>query len=372
MIRTTIATLCLAVTVHSGIDLSGTILNGQGAPLAGARVELLDEEIAVYTDAEGKYTFAPNARVASPARTHTPVPISVRAGHVGFELTDAANVSLTLLDMKGRVAGPFVKRRFPAGTHSMALPGMQSSTQLLLLHASIDRDHTVLKSASGLTRAPGARPQPGAAPALHKRGATADTLRVSYPWYYTRKKALLSYSGIVDISLDTMAFEHGIVDFHTVEGIAPGRSATDEVISQLGAPTLTNKSGDYAYHYYPALGLKANVNTKSGLLAAVYIYGENWRYKVAGELGEYSKYPYATSRGIELNAPASTMDDVLNEYGIPDAKGTLHGKNTTEIYPRYFRYLKDTLNHTAGMEFYFAGADTADYTGKKITRITMY
>lgn len=165
---------------------------------------------------------------------------------------------------------------------------------------------------------------------------------------------------------------HGVVDFIGVEGIAVDIHTSDAVTSKLGAPEVTNQSGSYLYYYYPSLGVKFNVNTTTDLVVAAYVYGEGWRYKISGAEGTYNRYTYATSQGIELNTPTSTMDEVLSNYGQPDAKGTLHDRDTAAVYPRYFRYHKDTLNRVAGMEFYFVGADTNDYDGKEITKINLF
>ena len=166
--------------------------------------------------------------------------------------------------------------------------------------------------------------------------------------------------------------EHGIVDFLGVEGIAVDIHTSDALTTTFGSPEVTNESGDYLYYYYPSRGLKFNVNTVTDVVVAAYVYGEGWRYNVSGTPGTYDRYPYATSRGVELNMPTSTMDHVLENYGEPTGKGTMGDKDTTEPYPRYFRYVKDTLNHTAGMDFYFVGTDTTDYAGKEISKITMY
>lgn len=168
----------------------------------------------------------------------------------------------------------------------------------------------------------------------------------------------------------------GILDFVSVEGVAPGYSYRNDVIHALGQPEIENANSSNFYYYYPSQGLRVNLRASDSLVAAMYVYGSGWGYSVPRESdtasGSYTKYTGATSHGLTLNTSNFTMDSVTAWYGNPLAKGTLHGHTTTSTYPRYFSYAKDTLNMSFTMQFYFMGTDTTDFSRQPIVRIDLY
>jgi hypothetical protein len=189
------------------VNLSGTISNQKGSPIAKAIVNLASQKLADTTDSKGAYslmstevTIAPTPLLASADR------ISLNQGIIRLNLTKPAPVRIDLYDMRGALLERAFDREASAGEYQFNLMANPFAGAMMVIRVSIAAYTSTFRYLP-LTRNLHAASS-GAASFSIERGLAkvqsgVDSLIVSAAGFITKTVIITSYETTQNITLDS-------------------------------------------------------------------------------------------------------------------------------------------------------------------------
>ncbi len=189
-----------------GIDLTGTVSNESGNPVAGAQVKLVAAGKTATTDANGKYWLSVPVSLGRETSFPNAEP-KISGREMSFSLPSEEIVSAEFFNLKGESNSGLKPTVMSPGNHTLALSPLEE-TGLYTLVISIGTkkySRRVLHSAGnpGGIMAPAESSRDILRP-LAKSAATLDTLAVSANGYYTKSVPLSSLTGTMNVTLTSV------------------------------------------------------------------------------------------------------------------------------------------------------------------------
>ena len=156
--------------------------------------------------------------------------------------------------------------------------------------------------------------------------------------------------------------EHGVKNFNTVEGIKVNTDKTDKVLKLLGEPDFKSESTDGTFEFwrYTSKGFDFAIKKSSKNVESATLLSSNTIITIDNVNIRYTNYPYEIGNGWKINDSNTTMDLIVNKFGIPTRKTNSVG--TLFLY----EYL------SIKSLFYFNSASLDDFDKKVITRFVVY
>jgi hypothetical protein len=187
------------------VNITGKVTNQSGKAVSGAAVTLASQKLSATTDASGAYSLK-GAVAVNPA---TILPgneaISLNKGIVTVNLVQPAPVLIELFDIQGNLLQRALDKPVSAGDYQFDLMKQPLAVNMMVIRVSIGQQTVSFRYfpfnsgkrtiTSATASSTGQR--------LAKMPAIKDTLQVSASRYVTKKVAISSYEGTVDIALDT-------------------------------------------------------------------------------------------------------------------------------------------------------------------------
>jgi hypothetical protein len=208
MFRTTILCLIFATEFSLSaqtVTITGKVTNQTGKGISGAVVTLASKNVSATTDASGAYSLRGTATM-NPALTLPGVDaLSLNKGIVRVSLKQPAPVRIELFDIRGNLLEKAYDIPSAAGDYRFDLMKKPLAVNMMVIRVTIGQrtlsfryfpllcDNRTITSAAVSSN--GQR--------LIKMQAIKDTLQASASRYVTKKVAISSYEGTVDIALDT-------------------------------------------------------------------------------------------------------------------------------------------------------------------------
>jgi hypothetical protein len=183
------------------VNIIGKVTNQSGKGISGAVVTLTSKNLSATTDASGAYSLKGVVAV-NPA---TVLPgykaISLNKGIVTVNLVQPAPVLVELFDIQGNLLHRVLDKPASAGNFQFDLRKQPFAANMMLIRVSIGQQplsfrYFPLNSGKRTITS-------STAQRLAKMQAIKDTLQATASRYVTKKVAISSYEGTVDIALDT-------------------------------------------------------------------------------------------------------------------------------------------------------------------------
>ncbi len=172
-------------------------------------------------------------------------------------------------------------------------------------------------------------------------------------------------------TFDVEFYEHGILDFKTIEGIEIDVDKKAKALALLGAPegVLESSDGKYEFLYYFSKGFSLYVNKGTDVIFASRIYGISWSRNIDGVDVIGDEYPYSLSGiGNFTDQDGLNMDTVISSLGQPGS-GRKYASTTQNSTLKWYVY--DSLNNMGTVIFYF-WADSLDaYQGERVPYLNL-
>lgn len=209
--RIAILGLCSAAvaTIDAAtVNITGTVANSTGRPIAGATVSLVGQNLKATTSADGKYQVAGTSgfgRGSVPGSRS----VSLVDGLLEYDVPTQATLGLEVRDAAGVLLRRERHEAADPGIYRWDLSGIAKSSRLLFVQASIGGEVFAFRFASmGGGRGMGPRTSAfGGSPA--RAAAVVDTLKVEKAGYVTAKVAISSYEQTMNFTLDSVASTSG-------------------------------------------------------------------------------------------------------------------------------------------------------------------
>lgn len=165
-------------------------------------------------------------------------------------------------------------------------------------------------------------------------------------------------------TIDLSFFEHGVINYHTVEGIEIDVDTSDKLTSLLGEPNLMESNNDQTemrWHYFD-LGLRFEVINETNLVTEVRIYGDEFDRTVGDVVNTSGVYPYEIGNSLKISDLQLTTNTVFDTFGTAYETGVQSADNNLFFinYPDI-----DTV-------FFFFGSDINDTENKVIPYMNVY
>lgn len=193
-----------------------------------------------------------------------------------------------------------------------------------------------------------------------KKSTTSYEISASKTTYANIKVDLTNGSKKESKNQTLNFYEHGVLNFDTVEGLKVDGSTTSFATTLLGEPDYKTEIGSgYESWKYLSKGISLSVNTTTSLIYNIDIYGSNYYYTNTDNIKTYyTTYPYEIGNGWKINNSATTMDMVVAKLGTPTLiTSSISGSSLNVSY-------KYTLSKN--LTFHFYSDSESNYTGKKI------
>jgi phosphate transport system substrate-binding protein len=197
-----IAAVLMGSTVSPAIDLSGTVFDAGGKPIAGVRVALLRNGCADTTEGNGQFHISCISGVAGRSQLEIKPAIRIQRGIINFSVGNAGTyVSIEAFDLKGKQLWKIAQKTEKGGLQRIALPADKGNGNAVsIMRLRIDGARTtvrVIKPSSRVITVGLAETNIGRAHAKALSDEN-DTLRISATSYLTKRIALASLIDTVD------------------------------------------------------------------------------------------------------------------------------------------------------------------------------
>lgn len=210
-LRFPILVLALTAPVAYGsqanIKLSGKVVSDKGVAIENSQVRLLVSGSAAMTGADGRYSLSQANSIGR--RDFSPGAVSYRVenGNLHFRTRAPQHARLEIFGLDGQSIGIVADRDFPIGDHRIDLErridpakafflvGRIGSTSLSAMGIHID-GRLIMRLGPGMAGFPQSHPLRKVSP-----GGYVDTLLISAPLFESRKFALTSLEGTIDVVL---------------------------------------------------------------------------------------------------------------------------------------------------------------------------
>ncbi len=193
--------LSIGLVQGAEVNLAGTVTDDTGAPLEGATVLIVGENLETQTDASGHYSIEQLETTLRDRTAERGPRIAAGIGRVSLLLHSLARVRVDIFDTKGRLIAATADAELPAGRHSVPVFGAKPPSGVFVVKARVGIETWTFRYMT-LSRGPIAEGDPqSASPPLRKTAAVVDTLRVTKTGYVATSLPLESYVGTVDVEL---------------------------------------------------------------------------------------------------------------------------------------------------------------------------
>ncbi len=193
------------------INLKGKVLNGSGRPISGAVVALIGKNLKDTTDANGAYSI--NAVISSsvsisviPAHEY----VSLTNGVISLAVPKTTPVSIKMFDMKGNLLKRLVDGQITAGKYIYKMTSVATAEKLVVVCIEMgNKLYTFrwLPMTGVAAEAFGAVGKYQSGYKVSKLTAIVDSLKVTASGYIQAVKAIESYQGEVNFTLDSIKLE---------------------------------------------------------------------------------------------------------------------------------------------------------------------
>ncbi|MCX7725960.1 MAG: carboxypeptidase-like regulatory domain-containing protein, partial [Chitinispirillaceae bacterium] len=196
------------------VNLSGTVTNKSGKPIAGATVKLVVKNIITQTDANGKYSITSTfSEKSSFLRLPSTDHVSMERGVVSLSVSKTSDITIDLFDMMGKRAERMVRNIVDPGSYRFNLLGHPFAAGVMLVRVSVGGHSSTFRYfperlankgsfSSNRVAILSRRDDVGSSARLE---AIVDTLKVSATNYMEYSEALSSLQGVKNITLDSIA-----------------------------------------------------------------------------------------------------------------------------------------------------------------------
>jgi hypothetical protein len=189
------------------INLSGTVSNQSGKPISGAIVTLVRQTLTATTGTNGTYALSRTTAVdISPILPGTD-DISISKGMVSLSLTKPARVRVEMFDISGHSLAKVLNPNASAGEYRFDILTTPRASRIMVINVVIGQRASTFRylplPGSKSTVPSSAASSTGEGRVLVSAATIVDTLKVSKTNYVSKATPITSYSGVVNISLDT-------------------------------------------------------------------------------------------------------------------------------------------------------------------------
>jgi len=196
-------------TLHAAnVNVSGTVQNSSGKPVAGAVVTLVGQKASVTSGADGKYTFAGTTsthdRGSQASRN-----VTLANGVLELNVTTSSPLSVEVFDVGGRLLKTVDEPLAAPGVYRWDLAGHARSSRLLLVQARVGTETGAFRYVSMGDGRGATMNVATVSGALARTSAVVDTLKVEKSGYLTAKIPLSSLETTQNVVLDTALIVSG-------------------------------------------------------------------------------------------------------------------------------------------------------------------
>jgi len=191
------------------INISGTVKNRGGNPIAGATVELKNKKMSRTTDATGTFTLA-STRIATPGQILQSDAVSLSQGVITLNLSNPSPVKIERFDLKGNRLDVF-DHRVMNGTCRFDLRARPQAVNMTVIRISTAMYVKTLQylSFDANNQLSGNVPSENqVAAVLSKVHAVVDTLTITADNFLAVDTVITSYEGTINITLDSSKLDN--------------------------------------------------------------------------------------------------------------------------------------------------------------------
>jgi hypothetical protein len=205
------AALCLVLFLGFSlsaqtVNLTGKVTNQTGKGISGAVVALASKNLSATTDASGAYSLKGAVGVNSIMVLPGNEALSLNKGVVTVNLAQPAPVQIELFDIQGNLLQRVLDKPASAGNYQFDLMKQPFAANMMVIRVSIGQQTVSFRyfPFNNGKRTISSAAAPSTGQQLTKMQAIQDTLSATASRYATKKMAINSYEGTVDITLDTV------------------------------------------------------------------------------------------------------------------------------------------------------------------------
>ena len=184
------------------VNLTGKVTNQSGKGISGAVVTLASQSLSATTDASGAYLLKGGVAVNPATLLPGTEAVTLNKGIITVNLVNPTPVLVELFDIQGGLLERVLEKPASSGKYQVDLIKRPRAANLIMVRVSIGQQTVSFRYFpfnSGKRTITSATAQ-----RLVKMQAIQDTLSATASRYATKKVAITSYEGTVDIALDTV------------------------------------------------------------------------------------------------------------------------------------------------------------------------
>ena len=321
---------------QSAVNLSGTITDAAGAPVASAAIKLENSGLTATTGQDGKFTLTGSSSIRNPQSRM--LNASIREGSLFLSLPEKAALTITVYGIEGKALSS-IQRNMEAGSYAMPLPGIGSGIRFFKIRTGTEGNVVKALSIDGALRSAAFSPQDRFQPSplakeapvaadfydvltATKTGFLKAYLSLSNPDSSTIKIKLLpenspKFSFFVTGMKNLYAMSGNPTkgfggDFRFGEtGAGAGLKGADKICATIAEISMPGSS---VKGWRAFLSVTADPFGKQG--NAINRIGEGPWYDRTGRLLAPKKADLLNQR--PMNGDPTIQSDLPNEYGIPN------------------------------------------------------
>ncbi|HEX2957881.1 MAG TPA: hypothetical protein VHO70_13680 [Chitinispirillaceae bacterium] len=315
------------------INLSGTVKNKAGQPIANALVTLVKQGITATTGADGAYKITGTGITTLPLLQPQNRTIIMDKGFLEFSLPIPSSVRVEIFDINGNLLQQEVLTSANTGFYRFNIEESIRASKICVVRASIGRDKVTFRYFSAgngkyvveQTTNSGTRVEEKR---LTKVMAINDTLKTTASGYITNVKAITSYSQVLDIVMDSAT------------GPAGRSAGCGKTTTLKGQSRLTIKVGEKDREYIIRLPDDYNSSTAYNLWFAIHpLGGTSEMIANARNYEYYGMWKFANPTG----AKGTTI--FCSPHGTPYSGSSLGWANSSGSDVEFIRTLIDKFKN---------------------------
>jgi len=199
----------LAVNAQTTINLKGSVSDKDGKPIANAIVTLVKQRIKDTTSTDGTYEITGTAVAALPLLLPRNRMIFIDKGFLEFSLPEPSPIAITIFDVNGNLLKKEFSRNNSTGFFRFNLNDAIRVTKLVVIQAAIGQDKVTFRYLSmpdgkyAVDHVSG-NITSSRANRVAKMLVVDDTLKTTAGGFKDNMKAITSYEGTVNITLESV------------------------------------------------------------------------------------------------------------------------------------------------------------------------
>ncbi len=209
--------------LHAQLNISGTVTDTAGAPIANALITLSGTSIATYTDHYGYYSIASTTSLLNPISQNATERAVINNGRVSLSLQSAQCVRIDEFAISGRLNRVIADKYFAPGKHLVTVADNRSPSNISIIRISTG-ENIWLGTINGLL--PFTQEKALSVQKSSTTAASTDKLHVSRAGFRTQE-ILLAFSTdtIVNVILQKI---------QTTTGSSPNEDGSAQRIARYG------------------------------------------------------------------------------------------------------------------------------------------